>query len=323
MSTAFAREIARNGPESCESISVEEARQRSVQLARSHSENFSVLSRFVPRDLRADFAAIYAFCRWADDLGDEVGDRQRALELLAWWRDELRGCFAGAPRHPVFVALLPTIQRHDLPIEPFADLISAFEQDQTVPRYETWAQVLDYCRRSADPVGRLVLMVCGERREDPVFARSDAICTALQLTNHWQDVARDILERDRIYIPRELNPIEGFEERLRQSARQGYACDHAFLEESRRVIRACVERTWPLYEEGEKLLDMVSRRSQPIIWLFLQGGQSVLRRVEQWNYETALHRPRLSRLAKGVLIARAWLKYGRSARGVAGTGASP
>jgi len=311
MTTAFASDLARNGPHSCETVSTGEARRRAVRLARDHAENFSVLSRFVPAPLREDFAAIYAFCRWADDLGDEVGDPQQSLELLSWWRDELRACFAGEPRHPVFVALLPTIRSHDLPIKPFDDLISAFEQDQTVTRYETWAQLIDYCRRSADPVGRLVLMVCGERREEALLARSDAICTALQLTNHWQDVARDILERDRIYVPRELNPIERFEERLRQSAKQGYGCDHAFLAESRRVIRACVERTWPLYQEGEKLVEQVSPRSRSIIWLFLHGGASVLRRVEQWNYETALHRPRLSRFAKAMLVARAWVKYGR------------
>src|SRR5690606_34206104 len=137
------------------------------------------------------------------DLGDEIGDPQRSLELLAWWRRELQQCFAGSPRHPVFIALESTIQRHALPIQPFDDLITAFEQDQTVTRYDTWEQLIGYCQKSADPVGRLVLMVCGEDRSDENFHLSDAICTALQLTNHWQDVKRDVLDRDRIYIPRE------------------------------------------------------------------------------------------------------------------------
>src|SRR5262249_40556404 len=154
--------------------------------------NFSVLSALVPAGLRDDFATVYSFCRWADDLGDETGDTSRSLALLAWWRRELQQAFAGTPRHPVFLALKPVIDRHSLPIEPFDHLIAAFEQDQTVNRYQTWEQLIGYCRLSADPVGRLVLMVCGEERSRENFALSDAICTALQLTNHWQDVRRDI-----------------------------------------------------------------------------------------------------------------------------------
>lgn len=305
MTTAFVRELHTNGPEACESLSVAEARRRAVALAKSHGENFSVLSRFVPPDLRDDFAAIYAFCRWSDDLGDEVGDAARSLSLLAWWREELQRCFAGEPRHPVFVALLPTIRKHDLPIKPFDDLIRAFEQDQTVSRYDTWKQLHEYCTRSADPVGRLVLMVCGEPRERATFDLSDQICTALQLTNHWQDVARDTLERDRIYIPRELHSIDRFEERLRQSARQGYAVDQTFLGEYRILLRACVERTWPLFERGSALVDRVSATTKPLVWLFANGGASVLRRIELWNYETALHRPTLCRFRKAMLVARA------------------
>lgn len=347
------------GPERCELLSVEQARSWCRRLALGRYENFSVLSALVPRDLRDDFAAVYAFCRWADDLGDEVGDPVRSLELLAWWRRELEQCFAGEPRHPVFIALHPTITKHDLPMQPFDALIRAFEQDQTKRRYETWEEVIDYCTRSADPVGRLVLMLCGEPRTEEVFTLSDKICTALQLTNHWQDVKRDILERDRIYIPRELyDPpqppeppkppeqtdlddasrgteseandapgpntskpprlprIENFEERLIDSAKQGWAVDREFLPATRLVIRECVERTWRLYEEGAELLQHISPHTRPLIWLFAAGGQHVLRSIEMWNYETALHRPTLPKPRRLLLVAQAWLRS-RFAKGAA------
>jgi squalene synthase HpnC len=295
------------GPERCDTLSVEQARRWCRRLARRRYENFSVLSGLVPGPLRDDYAALYAFCRWADDLGDEVGDRDRSRELLAWWRRELEQCFAGEPRHPVFIALAPTIERHRLPIKPFDDLIQAFEQDQTVTRFDTWDQVIDYCRCSADPVGRLVLMIGGEPRRDDLFECSDAICTALQLTNHWQDVRRDILERDRIYIPREMIAIDRFEERLVTTARQGFAPDREFFGESRLMVKACVDRTWPLYEKGEGLLAKLSPRTRPFVWLFLAGGTRVLRAIEAWNCETVLYRPRLSKATKMALVARAWL----------------
>lgn len=316
MSVSITQELEIFGPDRCRSLSVEQASQWCRRLARGHYENFSVLSRLVPADRRDDFAAVYAFCRWADDLGDEIGDAERSLELLGWWRHELEQCFAGEPRHPVFVALHPVVQRHDLPIKPFDDLIRAFEQDQTVTRYETWDEVIGYCRLSADPVGRLVLMVCGQPRTDELFECSDAACTALQLTNHWQDVKRDILERDRIYIPRAAIDevgIDDFEDRLRRSAKQGYAVDTSFLEETRQVVRACVDKTWPLFQRGEKLLAMLDRRTRPLVWLFNQGGMSVLSKIELWNFETALHRPKLTAVRKLSLITRAWLqtKLGR------------
>jgi squalene synthase HpnC len=317
MSTQTVQQLEVFGPERCDVMTVEQARAWCRRLALGRYENFSVISTLVPRTLRDDFAAVYAFCRWADDLGDEIPDRQRSLELLGWWRQELAQCFAGEATHPVFIALRPTIERHDLPIKPFDDLIRAFEQDQTVNRYETWEQLIGYCRLSADPVGRLVLMVCGEERSEDVFALSDRNCTALQLTNHWQDVRRDIIERDRIYIPREMIDIDRFEERLIASAKQGWAVDRTFLGESRAVIRACIERTWPLYAEGLGLLEKLRPQSRPLIWLFAAGGMHVLRMIEMWNYETALHRPTLSRVRKALLIGRAWLSaktpFGRRA----------
>lgn len=311
MTAATLQQLDLYGPERCETLTVEQARAMCRRLALGRYENFSVLSAVVPADLRDDFAAVYAFCRWADDLGDEVGDRTRSLELLSWWRRELQQCFDGQPRHPVFMALRPVIDRHDLPLQPFDDLIRAFEQDQKVDRYVTWEELIDYCRLSANPVGRLVLMICGEPREETIFVNADATCTALQLTNHWQDVRRDVLERGRIYIPREImeekaSDTVAFESRLIASATQGWGIDQQFLGEFRAILRACIERTWPLFEQGSHLLDQIAARTQPIAWLLSAGGQHVLRQIEMWNYETALHRPKLGKVTRVMLVAKAW-----------------
>ena len=303
--------IQRFGPDRCDAMPLDEARKWCAHLARSHYENFSVLTGLVPHHLRDDFAAVYAFCRWADDLGDEMGDR--GTELLAWWREQLDACFAGDVQHPVFVALQPTIARYDLPMTPFADLISAFQLDQTKLRYETWAELLDYCRLSANPVGRIVLMLFEMPREDQYTAPSDCICTALQLTNHLQDVRRDILDRDRIYLPSEMFPNDTFEQRLIDSAKQGWGVDQQILSESREIIKTCVERTWALFEQGEPLLDRLSSEARPVIELLAGGGCHVLRQVEQWNYETALHRPRLGPAVRLRLLAKAWWRARRVA----------
>lgn len=318
MTATTIEQLATFGPERCDTHTAEQARAMCRRLALGHYENFSVLSAVVPTDLRDDFAALYAFCRWADDLGDETGDRERSLDLLAWWRRELHQCFDGRPRHPVFTALRPVIERHRLPQEPFEDLISAFEQDQTINRYATWAQLLAYCRMSANPVGRLVLMLCDEPRDQRLFELSDAACTALQLTNHWQDVKRDALERDRIYIPSELSDARGinvFESRLLASAKQGFGVDRAFLGDFRSVLRACVARTWSLFDQGGELLEHVHNRTRPIVWLLTAGGQHVLRQIDLWNHETVLHRPKLGKPTKAMLIARAWWMAHRGRRG--------
>lgn len=322
--TDIAQELGRYGPDRCEEMSVEQARLWCDRLATSRRENFSVLSALVPADRRGDFAALYAFCRWADDLGDEMGSPERSLELLAWWRRELEACFAGEPRHPVFKALRPTIVRHDLPIKPFDDLIRAFEWDQRQPRWERWEDLLASCRLSADPVGRLVLMVLGEPRDDARFQPSDSICTALQLTNHWQDVRRDLLERGRIYLPRELTAsIPEFEARLERTARQGYAPDREFLAAYRTVLRECVDRTWALWEAGEPLLDRVQPPHRPLIWLFCAGGRHVLRQVEAYGLETCLVRPKLSKVRKAWLVLRAFMMKRSAARGAGATRAVP
>jgi squalene synthase HpnC len=318
----------RVGPGSAPAMDERGARAWCAALARGHYENFSVLSSLVPERLRDDFAAVYAFCRWSDDLGDEAGQAgEERLRLLAWWRGELEACFAGEARHPVFVALRPTVAAHGLPIGPFDDLVRAFEDDQRIARYPTWDGLVGYCRRSADPVGRIVLGLFGARTAANE-ALSDRICTALQVVNHLQDVRRDLLERDRIYLPAEFTAgIADFEARLRRSAELGHACDREFLAEYRAAVRPIADLCHGLFAEGRPLLDALPADARPVVRLFVEGGESVLERIEAWNLETCLHRPTLSKGRKAFLVARAWLSAhaarGRSARGraVAGAGA--
>ncbi len=299
--------LDRFGPGSQADLSDEEARDWCLSLTRRHGENFHVLTGFVPSDRVSDFAALYAFCRCADDLGDEAGSPERATELLQWWREELHKCFRGEARHPAFIALRSTVQKHELPRKPFDDLISAFELDQIKTRYATFEEVVGYCRLSADPVGRLVLGVLGEDVGDEGIAASDAICTALQLTNHWQDVRRDLVERNRIYIPQESWVGAEFERRLSETVCKGYAPDREFLAEWRATLRSLVDRTWPLFERGEALLSKMSRRNRPLIWLFHAGGAATLNEIEQWQYETCLVRPRVTTFGKATLLLRAKL----------------
>ena len=171
------------------------------RLARSHYENFQLVSLLLPRRLHQDFFNVYAFCRWADDLGDEMGDTERSLVLLEWWREQLEALYNGRARHPVYVALRETVEKHDIPEEPFADLIRAFVRDQTVTRYRGYDELLAYCRYSANPVGHLVLHLCGYTDEGR-RGLSDFTCTALQLANFWQDVARDRGDRPRLHSAR-------------------------------------------------------------------------------------------------------------------------
>ncbi len=188
--------------------SITEAEQYTRWLATHHYENFHVVSFLLPKRLHQDFYNVYAFCRWADDLGDEIGDPAESLRLLGWWREELEAMYAGRTQHPVFVALEGTARKYDLPKQLFADLISAFEQDQRVTRYANWDELFGYCRCSANPVGRLVLRLCGysDAERDRM---SDATCTALQLANFWQDVTVD-LEKDRVYLPLDVLARHGY-----------------------------------------------------------------------------------------------------------------
>ena len=322
MGSAILDQLDTYGPDHCEALSYEDAAAYTRRLARSHYENFTVVSWLLPRHLRDDFRHVYSFCRWADDLGDETGDPQRSLQLLAWWRRELDACYEDCPRHPVFVALNRTIRRHDIPREPFDHLIDAFEQDQRVNRYDTWQQVLDYCRRSADPVGRLVLYLCGYRDSERQQL-ADATCTALQLANFWQDVRRDILERDRVYIPHDVAAAHGLDiplmvEAVRASAAGDGSCEscgsgRGLPLAGMRVIRPAfcatmkdlVERTQGLFEQGRGLWPLVDPAVRTDIKLFTLGGEAVLRRIRRMGYDTLEHRPTLGRWTRLGLLLRA------------------
>src|SRR4051794_3423970 len=265
--------------------SPEEARAYTRWLATHHYENFHVVIFLLPNRLHQVFYNVYSYCRWADDLGDEIGNPAESLRLLAWWRAELNAMYAGRASHPVFVALLPTVKKHAIPREPFADLVQAFVQDQTVTRYRTWDELLAYCRFSANPVGRLVLYLCGY--SDPERQRlSDSTCTALQLANHWQDVTVDLL-KDRVYIP--LDVIH----------RRGYTVDELFARRFtpafREVMREIVEKARGLFLEGLPLIGSVNRRLALDLDLFSRGGLEVLRKIEQQDYNVLEARPSISK----------------------------
>lgn len=277
---------------------LEEAQSYTRTLAHSHYENFSVISFLLPRHLRQDFCNVYAFCRIADDLGDEVGDTALAAQLLADFKAQLAACYEGNATTAVFVALRRTIDRHDIPSQPFFDLIDAFEQDQRINRYDTFEQLVDYCRRSADPVGRLVLYMCGYRDEDRQRL-SDKTCTALQLANFWQDVRRDIVERNRIYIPRDSMQLFGVSE--------GQVMSFQFDDRFRRLMEFEVDRTQAMFDEGRGLLPMLAPVYRRQIGLFGSGGEAILKAIRRRNYDTLSRRPRLSAIQKGRLIGKALL----------------
>ena len=296
----------------------EEALAYVRRLTTGSKENFSVLSRLVPERLRDDFASVYAFCRWADDLGDETGSdddaKARSLELLGWWRRELERCYAGEERrHPVFVALHDTVRRHALPMKDFDDLIRAFEQDQRVTRYETWEQLIDYCALSANPVGRVVLRFAGEKPEDEggahgsniTFGMSDQVCTALQLINFWQDVRRDLVERDRVYVPSQETGVT--HAMLRDW--MGRAKDPEARVPYIKALRPLVQRTREMFKEASDLPSRVSDpQMRPVIWLFRAGGMTITREVEKIGCATLWERPTVSKAQQGALVLRAWLR---------------
>lgn len=277
--------------------SEEEARQYCRRLARSHYENFSVATWFLPKRLRQDFYNVYAYCRISDDLGDEVGDHAASLRLLDQWQAELDACYAGSPRHPVFVALAETVHAHSIPKHEFSDLLTAFRQDQMVTRYPTFAGLLGYCKNSANPVGHLVLYVCGysdsERQK-----LSDYTCTALQLANFWQDVSVDYA-KGRIYLP--LEDLQRFAVSEEDIAAQRNT--PAFRE----MMKFEVERAREWFRQGLPLVAKVNRELAIDIQLFSRGGLEILNAIEQQDYAVLGRRPAISKSRKLALVARAAL----------------
>ncbi len=272
----------------------DEARAYTRWLATHHYENFHVVSLLLPKRLHQDFYNIYSFCRWADDLGDEIGDTAESLRLLAWWRGELQAMCAGQARHPVFVALAGTVREFSLPVTLFDDLIKAFEQDQTITRYRNFEELFQYCRYSANPVGRLVLGLCGYGDAER-HVLSDATCTALQLANFWQDVIVD-LKKDRVYLPLDLLEAHGYP----LEALFARKFDQRF----RAALREAVNVTRDLFVKGLPLADSVDRRLAIDLELFSRGGLRVLEKIERQDYDVLGSRPAISKVERvGLLLS--------------------
>jgi squalene synthase HpnC len=277
--------------------SLEQAREYCRRLARTHYENFSVATWFLPKHLRQDFLNVYAYCRISDDLGDEVGDATTALTLLDEWQAELEACYAGTPRHPVFVALAETVRKFEIPQHEFSDLLIAFRQDQSVTRFETFADVLAYCRYSANPVGHLVLYLCGYRDAERQQL-SDYTCTALQLANFWQDVSVDHA-KGRVYLPLEdLRRYAVTEEDLAQNRNTPAFCE---------MMKFEVERARQWFDRGLPLVKTVNKELAVDLELFSRGGLEILDAIERQGFAVLGRRPVISRTRKLALVARAAL----------------
>jgi squalene synthase HpnC len=277
--------------------SLEEAREYCRRLARTHYENFSVATWFLPKNLRQDFLNVYAYCRISDDLADEVGDPTASLALLDEWQAELDACYAGTPRHPVFVALAETVRKFEIPRHEFSDLLIAFRQDQSITRFETFDNVLAYCRYSANPVGHLVLYLCGYRDAERQQL-SDYTCTALQLANFWQDITVDYA-KGRIYLPLEdLRRYGVLEADLAHSLNTPAFCE---------MIKFEVQRARQWFDRGLPLLGKVDKELAIDIELFSRGGQEILNAIERQNFAVLGHRPAISKPRKLALVARAAL----------------
>lgn len=277
--------------------SLEDAYAYCERLARSHYENFSVATWFLPMRLRQHFYNVYAYCRISDDLGDETGDREASLQLLDEWECELNACYAGDPRHPVFVALAATVGEFDIPKQTFADLLTAFRRDQRITRYESFDDLLGYCRYSANPVGHLVLYLCGYR-DGERQQLSDYTCTALQLANFWQDVSTDF-EKNRVYLPLEdLRKYKVTEVDIEDKNNTG-----AFRE----MMQFEVQRAREWFARGFPLVSKVSRELATDIELFSRGGLEILNAIERQDYAVLGRRPVISKPRKLALVARAAL----------------
>jgi squalene synthase HpnC len=287
--------------------SLDEARQYCARLARTHYENFSVATWFLPGGLRQHFFNVYAYCRISDDLGDEVGDTAASLALLDQWQRELDACYEGSPRHPVFVALAATVRRFEIPKHEFSDLLTAFRQDQSVTRFETFNDVLAYCHYSANPVGHLVLYLCGYRDAERQQL-SNFTCSALQLANFWQDISVDYA-KGRIYLP--LEDLRRF--RVAESDIAQKQNTPAFCE----MMKFEVERARDWFRQGLPLIGKVNRELAIDLDLFSRGGLEILNAIEQQGFAVLGNRPAISKSRKLGLVARAAMaKVFRTSLGV-------
>lgn len=295
----LAHELKRYGPSSDGSVSLSEAQAYTRQLAGTHYENFPVISHFLPRHLRQHFANIYAFCRWADDLGDESGNPQQALELLSWWEEETHACFAGSPKHPVMVALRETVECFQLTEQPSLDLIAAFKQDQHKTRYETYKELLQYCSLSANPVGRIVLALL-RRNSSENIRLSDDVCTGLQLINFWQDVVRDFAI-GRIYLPAE--------DLARFSVTEAQIAERRFDANFARLMSFEVERAEALLNSGRPLAQSLPGRFRLVVAMFARGGLAIANKIRQQKFDVLKARPKLSKWDVASLSAKTLVSW--------------
>jgi squalene synthase HpnC len=295
----FAQELDKYGPQAPppeKAMTLRRAKKYCRKLARRHYENFTVASFLLPRRLKQHFYNVYAYCRWADDLADETGDPKKSLALLEWWEMQLRDCFRGRAAHPVFIALAETLKQFKIPPDPFVDLLVAFRQDQRVSRYETIDRLLEYCRYSANPVGRLVLYLGGCFSAERARL-ADSVCTGLQLANFCQDVARD-WDRGRIYLPladchRYSYSEADFEKR---------ECSEAF----RRLLAAEVEQAEGFLRAGLPLVELMPPELRLDVALFIHGGLALLQAIRRQNYDVWTQRPTVARMEKFQLLAKCW-----------------
>ena len=297
----LAHELAKWGPTALAQMplppTLAQAQAYCRQLARSHYENFVVVGLFTPPALRPAFDAIYGYCRWADDLGDETGDTRQSEALLTWWLaqlDEIYHQTGPPPKHPVFIALQPVVKQFQIPQKPFQDLVSAFLQDQHVTRYQDLAQLSDYCARSANPVGELVLRLFGAATPENL-AMSNDICTGLQLANFWQDVSRDLL-KNRVYLP--------------QGSLQRFGLTEADLTKTpaskafRQMLAEEVAATQSLFDRGEPLTRKLPGRAGLALRLFHAGGVATLSAIRRVDYDVLTSRPRLGKIKQLGLMCK-------------------
>ena len=274
--------------------SIDEAEKFCRQIARSHYENFTVGSLFLPRHLKQHIYNVYAFSRIADDFADESGSKDQNLSRLENWERMLIACYKGDLLHPVFIALINTIQTYGIPIELFQSLITAFRQDQTITRYETYKDLLGYCQNSANPVGRIYLYLF-ELAEKERFVSSDAVCSSLQLTNFWQDITID-WQKGRIYIPKQDMDRFGCSE----SDLNGLKASQNFRE----LMRFEVDRTQKLFDSVKNLLDLLPKQAKFEIKLFIGGGEAMIESIRKLNYDTLAKRPVIGKRTKANLILK-------------------
>lgn len=309
IATSFAEDLARFGPATAGAApppSVEAARAYCRRLAETHYENFTVASALLAEPLRQHFYNVYAYCRWADDLADETPDAVEALALLDWWEGELAACYAGQTRHPVFVALAETIAAFEIPDQPFRDLLVAFRRDQQVAAYATIDDLLDYCRYSANPVGRLVLYLARAHTPERLDA-ADAICTGLQLANFCQDVRRDA-QRGRVYLPRETWDRHAVDPATLAGPTATAGMRAALTEE--------VARAETLLRAGLPLVERMPPAFRAETWLFAHGGLRILARIRAAGFDVWTRRPVVTRVDQCRLLlgylGRRW--FGGAAR---------